>query len=182
MSDAARIYETSVTVPAGTLPTAPQVTSWVTEDNDVLDIEVEIPPGHNGLTGIRVMKGDVQLLPFGINSWLIANDYSRVFPVGIYLPTVDVKVQAYNQGSFPHTFYLRMTVVNHTVPVPAASPGTGAPLTFGETTSAPDPLSPDAILGPDTTAGLVSGDLTAADLTPIVPQDVTVSEPVTTGP
>lgn len=182
MSDAARIYETSVTVPAGTLPTAPQVTSWVTEDNDVLDIEVEIPPGHNGLTGVRVMKGDVQLLPFGTNTWLIANDYSRVFTVGEYLPTVDVKIQAYNQGSFSHTFYLRMTVVNHTVPVPAVPAGTGAPLTFGATQPAPDPLSPDAILGPDTAAGLASGIITAADLQPAIPEDLTVPVPVTSGP
>lgn len=158
------------------------MTPWVTEDNDVTDIEIEIPPGHNGLTGIRVMKGDVQLLPFGSNSWLIANDYSRVFPVGEFLPTSDVKIQAYNTGSFQHTFYLRMTVVNHTVAQSVVPAGTGAALPFGEIQPSSDPLSPDALLGPDTAAGLASGDLTAADLVPVAPEDLTIPAPVTTGP
>lgn len=182
MAGPARIYETSVTVPSGTLPAAPQSTAWVTEDNDVLDIEVEVPPGHNGLTGIRVMKGDIQLLPFGANTWLIANDYSRVFPVGRYLPTVDVKIQAYNQGSFPHTFYLRMTVVNHVIETAQPPASTVSALSFAQTSPASDPLSPDALVGASVASALAAGTLTAADLEPVVPQDVTTPPPDITGP
>lgn len=182
MSEAARVYETSVMVLAGTVPAAPLSVAWVTEDNDVADIEVEIPPGHNGLTGIRVMKGDVQLLPFGVNTWLIANNYTRVFPVGEYLPTSDVKIQAYNQGLYSHTFYLRMTVTNHVIPVKATAAGATAALGFNGSAASQDPLSPDALLGPDTVTALGSGSITASDLAPVTGSDLTVSAPVTSGP
>lgn len=177
---ATRIYPLQLNVPAGTLPSAPQITPWVTEDNVIVSIELEIPPGHNGLTGIRIMKGDTQLLPFASNSWIIANDYSRVFPIDDYMPTGDIKVQAYNQGSYPHTFFLRMTMTLYT-PLIAGSGATDASALPGITQSgAPDPLSPDAILGTDTTAALTNGLVTADQLLPVsVPADLSGASTVT---
>lgn len=182
MSDATRVYETQVTVPAGTLHTAPLTVPWVTEDNDVADIEIEIPPGHNGVTGIRVMKGDVQLLPYGTGTFLVANGYDRVFPVGEYLPTSDVKIQAYNEGLYSHTFYLRMTVSNHVIPSTASPVPDTSALGFGGTVVSQDPLSPDALIGADTAAALTAGDVTAADLQSVTSPDLTVTPPDTTGP
>lgn len=178
---ATRIYPLQLNVPAGTLPTAPQITPWVTEDNVVVSIELEIPPGHNGLTGIRIMKGDTQLLPFASNTWIIANDYSRVFPIDDYIPTGDLKVQAYNQGSYPHAFFLRMTMTLYTPQVAGSSPTDANALTGLTGSGAPDPLSPDAILGTDTTAALSSGAVTADQLLPVsVPADLS-STPMVTG-
>lgn len=182
MTTPARIYDIAVTVAPGTLPANPQVTPWVTEDNDVPEIEIEIPPGHNGLTGIRVMKGDVQLLPYGVNTFLIANDYSRVFPVGEFLPTSDVKIQTYNQGTYPHTFYLRMTILNHEVTAQVPPAGTVSALSFTETPAVTDPLSPNGLIGDNVATALTNGTLTAADLEPVTPEDVTVPPPDTTGP
>lgn len=169
---ATRIYPLQLSVPAGTLPSAPQITPWVTEDNVIVSIELEIPPGHNGLTGIRIMKGDTQLLPFASNSWIIANDYSRVFPIDDYVPTGDIKVQAYNQGSYPHAFFLRMTMTLYT-PLTAGSSPTDANAIPGITESgSSDPLSPDAILGTDTVAALATGEVTADQLLPVnIPAD-----------
>jgi hypothetical protein len=154
-----RVYDIAFTVPPGTPANAPVSVPWVTEDNTIVDIELEVPPGHNGLTGIRVVKGSVQLIPWSAGTFIIANDYSRTFPVGAYIPTSDLTLQGYNTGAYPHTFYLRMTVVNYD---PGQSQNQGSPsqaLVTGIITSAPDPLSPDA---------------TAAETAPIDTTDLTV--------
>lgn len=177
---ATRIYPLQLSVPAGTLPSAPQVTPWVTEDNVIVTIELEIPPGHNGLTGIRIMKGDSQLLPFGPNSWIIANDYSRVFPIDDYIPTGDIRVQAYNQGSYPHAFFLRMTMTLYTPLIAGSSPVEASALSLPTGSGVADPLSPDAILGTDTTAALANGLVTADQLLPVsVPADLSGTSTVT---
>jgi hypothetical protein len=162
-----RIYQIEVTVPAGTLSSAPQVTPWFTEDAIIGDIELLIPSGPNGSTGIRVMKGDVQLIPWGEPGWLIGNDYNRSFPIGGYLPTSDVSIQTYNDGQYDHTFYLRMSVTTDTSAQTATTPVADLTIEAGSATSPADPLSPDAILGPALTAGLASGDLTSGAPAPI---------------
>ena len=178
---AIRIYSITVTVPSGIQPTSPQVTSWFTEDAWVDTVEVEVPPGHNGLTGIRLTKSDVQILPWSNNTWFTVNDYTRVFPIDDYIPTGDLKIQAYNTGSYPHTFFLRMSV--HTYDGKQAAPLQGAPAlpeTSGPAVS-PDPLSPDQLLGPDAANALTSGQITAADVAPVTVTEVPVpSGPATT--
>jgi hypothetical protein len=170
-----RVYEITFTVPAGTLPAAPFSQTWKTEDAVIADIELIVPSGHNGVTGFRVMKGDVQLLPFSRGTFLIANNYSRVFPIGTYIPTGDLKLQGYNQGVNPHSFYVRMTVTDYTPPVSSDIGNASQALPVGVTATPADPLSPDAILGPDTTSALASGTVTADDLTPSLATDVAVT-------
>lgn len=172
-----RIYGVTFTVPAGTPQNAPVSFTWTTEDNTIVDIELEIPPGHNGLTGIRIMKGDTQLVPWGKSTWIVANDYSRVFPVGVYMPTADVILQGYNTGAYPHSFYLRMMVINYNPPdqnQPASESGS---LPAGAASPAQDPLSPDAILGSSTVGALSDGTVTASQIAPIGSADLTVSPP-----
>ena len=162
-----RVYSITVTVQPGTLPGAPQSTPWVTEDNTIVSIEFEIPPGHNGLTGIRLTKGGSQILPFSGNTWITANGYSRVFAIDDYMPTRDLTVETYNQGAYPHSFYLRMTVVDYTPsPVQFGATEAGA-LNLGSPSTVTDPLSPDSLLGPDTVDALITGQLTPADLAPV---------------
>lgn len=162
-----RTYPLTVAVPPGTLPTAPLITPWKTEDATIVSIEIVIPPGHNGLTGIRFVKGDAQILPFGINSWIIANDIFRVFPVGAFTPTGDLAVWTYNQGVYTHTFYILMTVEDYTPSIAPVSASETAALALTSPPGSTDPLSPDALLGPATAALLASGDLTAADIAPV---------------
>lgn len=179
---ATRIYQITFTVPAGTLPTAPLTVPWLTEDNVVNDIELEIPSGHNGVTGVRVMKGDVQLLPWGQNSWIIATNYTHVFPVGDYVPTADVKLQGYNQGTVAHSFYLRMSISDYVQPrVVEQQPIT--PFVPATTiTTSPDPLSPDAVLGLVTADQLGTGEITATQVQLIDTSDLTAPpEPAPTG-
>lgn len=179
---AARVYETQITVPAGTPVATPVIQSWVTEDNVINTIELLIPPGHNGLTGIHVSKGDVQLLPYNGVSWIIANDYHNSFQVNDYIPTGDLKIQAYNTGQYAHTFYLRMTVTDRPVVSQASTVPQPADLGTGEFAATQDPLSPAAILGPDVANALTTGDLTANDVAPLQPTPLNIPpEPQPTG-
>lgn len=171
---ASRIYAINVTVPAGTPIANPQVTPWVTEDKVITSIEVSIPTGHSGRTGIRIMKGDIQLVPWGVNTWIVGSGIDHDFSVGQYLPTGDVTIQAYNIGTFPHTFYLRMTLEIYRPPPLGAVPVSRTALSAEAVTSPSDPLSPDAILGSDTVTALASGTVTADDLAPTTSTDVSV--------
>lgn len=170
-----RVYEITFTVPAGTPVNAPFVQTWKTEDNTISDIELYVPPGHLGKTGFRIMKGDTQILPFTIGTFITADDYSRVFPIGAYTPTGDVKLQGYNTGVNPHSFFVRMTIVDYDQPTSSNVGAASQALPAGSITVAPDPLSPDAILGPDTASALADGTITASDLAPIPSPDTTVS-------
>lgn len=171
---ATRIYTISVTVPSGTQSAAPQVTPWMTEDAWIDTVEIEVPPGHNGLTGIRLVKADTQLLPWGSNTWLIENDYTRVFPIDDYIPVTDLVIQAYNTGSYPHTFYLRMALHSYNPGQQGAlASQTGLPEAAPSAVST-DPLSPDQLLGADTADALASGAITAEDVAPAAVTDTTI--------
>jgi hypothetical protein len=161
-----RVYEITVTVAPGVLPSTPASIPWPTEDNYVTDIEITVPSGHNGLTGIRLMKGDSQLFPWSPGTWVTENDYHRVFPVDGYMATRDLVIQMYNSGVYQHSFYLRMAVRNYLPTVSAPVQSGALDLGVTSTTVSADPLSPDAILGTDTVAALQSGTLTADQLAP----------------
>lgn len=163
----ARIYEFTLTVPAGTLQSAPLTVSANTEDNELVTVELEIPPGHNGLTGTRVTKSGVPLIPFSANSWITANDYVHTFPVGDYVQTADLRLQAYNTGTYPHTFYYRLTYVDYNPTGAGRGPTESDTLPLDTNAAAADPLSPEALLGTGAVAALVAGDITADDLTAI---------------
>lgn len=178
---ASRIWEIAVTVPINTLQSAPQVTKWITEDNLVNSIELTVPPGHNGLTGIRIMKGDVQLLPYSANSFIVANDYTKEFLVNDYVPTADVSIQTYNTGGYPHTFYLRATLSDYPREGGTFIGSPSAALPVGTITESPDPLSPDAILGPATTDQLQTGLITADDLAQTDVGSITVATGIELG-
>lgn len=167
-----RIYPLTVTVPAGTQQSNPVSQSFTTEDNQLDAIELIIPPGHNGLTGVRVMKGDTQLIPWGSNSWIIGNDYSREFPVDDYLPTRDVTVQAYNMGNFAHSFYLRAIIEDYVPQTGQSLSGENQTLNLGASVVSPDPLSSDAILGVGTADAINNGSVSADDLIPIDTSDI----------
>ena len=156
-----RTYQTSITVPAGTLSTAPMKQAWLTEDNVVQWIELEIPPGHNGFTGIRVMKGDTQLMPWGVGTWVTANNYVNRFDVDDYVPTNDVSIEAYNTGAYPHTFYLRMAITDLADTSTTNLPGESSALAVESSSATPNSLSPDALLGPQTASQLTTGQVTA---------------------
>jgi hypothetical protein len=115
-----RFYPVSLVVPLATQPSGP-ITQAVTLENALLvAIEVDIPPGHAGFTGLRVRSSRQQIFPWGITDWLIADNYTNTFPVNEEIGSKSISLQAYNTDVYPHTFYIRF----HIVDLPPQTSGT----------------------------------------------------------
>lgn len=103
-----RYYPVDITTPKGTTVGAPLNTPVPLENNYLVDIEVLIPPGHAALTGIRVKLASQQVLPWGNNSWIKADNYVRVFDINTEIGANAVSIDTYNQDFIDHTFYIRI--------------------------------------------------------------------------
>lgn len=121
---ATRYYVNSITVPPGTLATAPQITTWQIEDAILARIELDIPNGHNGQTGIRVLRSQQQVIPWSNNQYLVANARLLSVDYGLELTESKLVVHTINADVFAHTFYLRATITD--LPLPTSS-GSSAP-------------------------------------------------------
>lgn len=91
----------------------------VLEDALLVDIEVTIPPGHNGLTGIRVLQSGAQILPWRNSPYLIGDSYTRVFPINTEIGANSIATQAFNNDFVGHSFYITF----HIQDLPRATPG-----------------------------------------------------------
>lgn len=104
---ATRVYAFTATCPAGTPASAPvaQVTSF--PPVPVEAIELIVPDGHSGLTGIAIQQAHQAVIPLNAGQFLITNDEKMNFPVQDYLDNGDWQVIMYNTDVYPHSFYLR---------------------------------------------------------------------------
>jgi hypothetical protein len=102
-----RYYQTTFTVPPATLASNPATVAVQTEDALLVDIEVIIPDGHMGLTGIRVRQSGQQILPWANLSWITGNRYERVFQVNTEIGSKSLSLQGFNTDFRNHTFYVR---------------------------------------------------------------------------
>lgn len=125
-----RYYPVALIVPPGTSISVPVSQSVVLENNLLVDVEIEIPSGHAGFTGVRVLSSKQQILPWGNSSWIIADDYVRVFSWNEEIGANAISVQGYNTDKISHTFYLRFHMVN----LPVIAPATGVGGITGTTT------------------------------------------------
>lgn len=100
----------SVTTPAGTLQTAPLFTALPMRLGRLSNVEIQIPPGHAGTTGIRVEVAQQQIIPYSqVPSWVLGDDYVHDFECNFQVDQ-GVRVATYNEGNFDHTHYLRLTI------------------------------------------------------------------------
>lgn len=123
---ASRYYALNVVTQAGTLIGAPQTTVWPLEDVTLVGIEVDIPPGHAANTGIRVLRSKQQVVPWGNNSYLIANDRLLSVAVNEELTEGKLVIVTYNLDVYDHTHYLRATLAD--LSQSGAGGATGAPI------------------------------------------------------
>jgi len=116
---AARIEAVTVSTPAGTAIATPQVTNLPPSEEIVTILEIVIPGGHVGLTGIKIFYGNDQVLPWRGSDWIIANDEKLEWEIE-GLPTGSAwKAQTYNTDAYAHSHYLRFHVDDLPDPIPA---------------------------------------------------------------
>jgi hypothetical protein len=96
--------------PAGTGPSAPVVTAVPVSLAYVHRVEVRIPPGHAGTTGLALVDGAQAIVPFGTagEAWLVGDDDLLAYPLGREVGT-SVVLWAYNEGTFVHGWQVRIT-------------------------------------------------------------------------
>jgi hypothetical protein len=105
-----QLRTTKVTVPLGTAQAAPASTQWDLGNVIVETLEIMIPKGHSGLTGIHVDYQGVALIPFAQPAvFLVAADETITVPVDLEIGAA-LTVVAYNTDVFDHAFYLRALV------------------------------------------------------------------------
>jgi hypothetical protein len=77
------------------------------EPGIVVSIEVQIPKGHAGKTGIQIWYNEAQLVPRQDDKWFTGNgtktkvELDDPFPGGL-----GWRAEAYNLGKRPHTFWV----------------------------------------------------------------------------
>lgn len=95
-----------VTVPANTPASAPVTKSWGVYPGWLAYVIIDIPGGHNGLTGIRLTYQTTPVIPFDLSSWLIGSGQRYEVPWQDEVMAQGLRVQAYNTDAWPHSFYL----------------------------------------------------------------------------
>lgn len=100
----------NITTLAGTTPAAPLVSDIALPHGVLETIELLIPPGHLGATGIRFLLSGQQVLPWSnATVWIVGDDLDQLFDMNT---TTAEHFQAvtYNVGNFAHTHYVRCRV------------------------------------------------------------------------
>lgn len=118
-----RTVAVQVDVPAATTSSAPQKTTIDLGDVYIIEAELRVPQGHNGLTGIALVYDGQGLFPWATPVAYIVGNAETIkheigFPVGHA-----AQFWAYNTGAYQHSFYWRLKVQDSVLTTPEGSRG-----------------------------------------------------------
>jgi hypothetical protein len=106
-----RVRTLTVTTAANTPSSSPQVTTWSIGRGVVDRIDIVIPDGHAGLTGIALLWGGRQVVPYEDGEWIVGNDDEVTVALDLYVHD-SLEVLTYNEDdTFAHSHLLRVYVV-----------------------------------------------------------------------
>lgn len=124
-----RLYLLTVTTPANTTALGELLTDWPLEDSKLGTVQIITPDGHNGLTGIRIIKSGQQIIPWGADSHLVMNAEDLTIPFNDEMQSTGLVIGTYNTDVFDHTHYLRAVITDLPEPgAPVQQPLTLIPL------------------------------------------------------
>ena len=107
-------YEFDVTAPANTPITNPVVVLARLVKGVIVQWEIAIPPGVQGLTGTFVRRAGHQIVPHNPESYLKGDDDRIVWPDNYVLDDEPLTLGLYTwnlDDSYPHTITVRIAVV-----------------------------------------------------------------------
>lgn len=96
-----------VTVPAGTPIASPTTADLDLPLADVLGVDIVIPDGHAGLTGIQLLLSGGPALPSVAGTYFRGNDETIAMTLTDQLDAGSWSAAVYNLDSFDHTFDVR---------------------------------------------------------------------------
>lgn len=108
-----RIEHFDVVADAG-LPLPSSLTTAVTfPPGTITAIQVHIPGGHRGRTGLRVFYGSAQVVPRTFDTWLRGNKKDFRFELDDPFPGGEGWfTEVYNGGAYSHTFELTLEITD----------------------------------------------------------------------
>lgn len=118
-----RIESYTVTIPSGTLESAP-TTIDTTFDPGIVDrIDVMVPPGPSGLMGFRFAYGSEIIIPNDASKWLIFDNYQGTWELEDYPTGKHWAIVGYNTDIYDHSIYIKYHLSNTDTPASKAGPG-----------------------------------------------------------
>lgn len=99
-----------ITTPPFTPKTAPLSTLLNVDLVKLVGVQILIPPGHVGLTGIRLDTSGGTILPFANPpQWITGDDRDIYFMLDVQSDSL-MSWLTYNQGVLPHSHYVLLHV------------------------------------------------------------------------
>jgi len=108
------IYSIKFTVPANTSKTKPKKQIIELKKGVITRLFIQIPYGHFGLTGLRILYGNLQLWPEEVDTWFIGDDIVLNFDEYFELPADPTKLTlvGYNEDEeLDHSFIIHIAVL-----------------------------------------------------------------------
>lgn len=109
---ATRVEAFDFLVPAGTPKAAPLELPTPWNAGELAGVEVFIPDGHNGTTGLRIAFAHQPVIPRTEGAWIIGNDEKIDWPLTGYGNSGAWSLYGYNSDLFDHTFHVRYLVAD----------------------------------------------------------------------
>lgn len=104
------VYPFAVTIPAGTLSTAPYTASMRFPTRIVRRITVRVPPGPAGFMGFQIASTGTPVLPSAPGTWIVTDNEDITWDVANMIESGSFQLIGYNTGVYDHTVYVRFEV------------------------------------------------------------------------
>ena len=129
-----------VTIPAGTLQSAPYVQDCSFPDASVVSIRWRVPPGPSGYMGFAVTSDGAFVIPVNQGTFIVADDETANWPIAGYQDSGSWQVTGYNTDSYDHSVYLDfLTVAPGADQSPPATSAANVPVVTNSVISPPPP-------------------------------------------
>ena len=108
---AQRVEIREAVAPLGTPQSAPVEIDLSFDPGTVTEIEIVIPDGHGGATGIAIAQAHGIIIPYSGSVFIIGNNEVIHWPVQDFLNNGSWSAFVYNTDTeYDHTFYLRFLI------------------------------------------------------------------------
>lgn len=104
------LHPRGVTIPAGTLKTAPFEGGAVFPPGIVEAVLWRFPGGCNGQVGIKIASSHNPVFPATTTEWIVHSGDVSGYDIQDFPDSGDFSVLGYNTGSFPHTVQVEFRV------------------------------------------------------------------------
>lgn len=108
----------TLTIPPGTLSSAPVIQQCAMPERRVDELQIIVPPGPSGYVGFAVLVGGVRIIPYLSDQWIITAGESINWPLEDQPTSGAWSVAGYNTGTNPHSIYFRFLLSLVTDPAP----------------------------------------------------------------